>query len=52
MTNKYVKVGNVYVDTTTGNRISIDEYNKLGKENETNTETKKPTRKNSRTKTK
>ena len=47
MTNKYVKVGDVYVDTTTGNRISKKEF-----ENETNTETKKPTRKNSRTKTK
>ena len=49
MTNKYIKVGDVYVDTTTGNRISIDEYKEM---NETNTETKKPTRKNSRTKTK
>lgn len=47
MTNKYIKVGDVYVDTTTGDRISIKEF-----ENETNTETKKPTRKNSRTKTK
>lgn len=49
MTNKYVKVGNVYVDTTTGNRISIQEYKEM---NETNTETKKTTRKNSRAKTK
>lgn len=47
MTNKYIKVGDVYVDTTTGERISIKEF-----ENETNTETKKPTRKNSRAKTK
>lgn len=47
MTNKYIKVGDVYVNTTTGDRISIKEF-----ENETNTETKKPTRKNSRTKTK
>ena len=47
MTNKYIKVGDVYINTTTGDRISIKEY-----KNETNTETKKPTRKNSRAKTK
>jgi hypothetical protein len=47
MRNKYVKVGDVYINTTTGDRISKKEF-----ENETNTETKKPTRKNSRAKTK